>query len=816
MRMRRCSTLFALVLVTFGTRSAWAESPNVTRVAPRGGQRGTEVDLTLSGTQLKDAQEIFFYKPGLEVAKLEAVDDKTVKIHVKIAADAALGEHTLRLRTATGISDLKTFWVGPYPVIDEKEPNNNFKAPQKIPMDVTVAGVITNEDVDYFSVELKKGQRLSVELEGIRLGTSLFDAYIAVLDTKRFELASADDTALLMQDPFLTLLAPEDGTYIIQVRETSYGGGDNGAYRLHVGSFPRPLSVYPAGGRPGEEVEVTFLGDVSGPLKRKIKLPDAPSEKYGVYVEDNGQSPPSPNWMRVNDLPNVLEVEPNNTRETATVTTLPLPVALNGVIEKDGDEDWFRFTAKKGDSYEIRAHARAVRSPLDPVLSLYDGKGKELASNDDQGGLDAAVRFNCGADGDYFLKIRDHLHKGGASFVYRIEFMTVKPSVYTHIPAYDREPRDQIRQWIVVPKGNKFATWIRVNRQGYNGALTLDVPALPEGITMTADPVTPDVDRVVAVFEAAPDAKVAGKLCEVIARSDDPAHKVEGGFKQDVNLVYGSPNNTVYYGTHCDRLAVAVAEEAPFTLKIVEPKVPLVQAGSMNLKVVAERKAGFDKPIELRLLWTPPGMGAQGTVTIAQGQNEAAYPINANGNAATKTWKIAIIGSAPGANGVVWVSTQLMPLTVASPYVGMKIEMSSVEQGKETDVLCRLDQLKPFEGKAKVGLYGLPPNVVAEPAEKEITKDDKEVHFHVKVAANSPAGQHKSLFGQVIVTEHGEDMAHSVGAGGVLRIDPPPTAKKDGSASKPAETKPADPARKVSRLEQLRQDADDKSKEGSK
>jgi hypothetical protein len=815
--MKRCSTLSVLALVALCSGVAWAESPALARLSPRGAQRGTEVDLTLTGTQLKDAQELLFYTPGLEVLKLEAVDDKTVRVRLKIAADASLGEHTMRLRTATGVSDLKTFSVGPYPVIDEKEPNGNFKEPQKIGLNVTVAGVITNEDVDYFSVELKKGQRLSLELEGIRLGTSLFDAYIAVLDTKRFEIVSADDTALLMQDPFLSMIAPEDGTYIIMVRETSYGGGENAAYRLHVGSFPRPWTVYPAGGRPGEELEVSFLGDPSGPIKRKIKLPDAPSEKHPVYCEDAGQTPPSPNWMRVTDYPNVLEIEPNNVREQATVTTLPLPVAFNGVIDKDGDEDWFRFRAKKGDAYEIRAHARAVRSPLDPVLSLYDGNGKLIATNDDANGLDAAIKFTCSADGDYELKIRDHLHKGGETFVYRIEFNTVKPSVYTHIPAYDREPRDQIRQWIVVPKGNKFSTWIRVNRQGTSGVLALDIPELPAGIKVTVDPITADVDRAVAVFEAAPDAKISGKLCEVIARSTDPAQKIEGGFRQDVNLVYGPPNNTIYYGARCDKLAVAVAEEAPFTLKIIEPKVPLVQAGSMNLKVVAERKPGFDKPIELRLLWTPPGMGAQVTVTLPQGQNQVDYPINANGNAATKTWKIAILGSAPGENGLVWVSTQLTPLTVAPPYVAMKIEMTSVEQGKEADVLCKLDQLKPFEGKAKVGLYGLPPNVVAEPAEKEITKDDKEVHFHIKVAATSPAGQHKSLFGQVVVTEHGEAMAHSVGSGGVLRIDTPPPPKKDAPAAKTGEApKSNEPAKRLSRLEQLRQEADEKAKEGNK
>ena len=37
---------------------------------------------------------------------------------VKIAADCRLGEHAFRLRTATGLSELRTFWVGALPVVD--------------------------------------------------------------------------------------------------------------------------------------------------------------------------------------------------------------------------------------------------------------------------------------------------------------------------------------------------------------------------------------------------------------------------------------------------------------------------------------------------------------------------------------------------------------------------------------------------------------------------------------------------------------------------------------------------------------------------
>src|SRR5581483_7936773 len=163
------------------------------------------------------------------------------KATVRVAPDCRLGEHIARVRTATGISEMKPFQVGPYPTVAEKEPNSDFEKPQPIPLNVTVAGRIDSEDVDYFVVQLKKGQRLSAEVEGMRLGVGFFDPYVAILDAKRFELAATDDTPLLKQDPFVSIVAPADGPYIIQVRESAYTG--SGSYRLHVGTFPRPLAV---------------------------------------------------------------------------------------------------------------------------------------------------------------------------------------------------------------------------------------------------------------------------------------------------------------------------------------------------------------------------------------------------------------------------------------------------------------------------------------------------------------------------------------------------------------------------------------------
>src|SRR6056297_2610628 len=162
MRTPRFALPAALALLV--TPAAMASSPALSNVLPPGGQRGTEIELTLSGARLGDVQEILWYQPGIETLGIEPVDDKNVKARVRIAPDARLGLYDLRVRTATGVSHLRTFTVGPYAEVAEAEPNNEFEEPQEIPMGVTVIGVAQNEDDDYFVVEATKGQLITAEV----------------------------------------------------------------------------------------------------------------------------------------------------------------------------------------------------------------------------------------------------------------------------------------------------------------------------------------------------------------------------------------------------------------------------------------------------------------------------------------------------------------------------------------------------------------------------------------------------------------------------------------------------------------------------
>ena len=66
--------------------SAWASSPSLSIITPRGLQRGAETVLTFNGGNLADAQEILFYSKGFEVVKLEP-SAGAVKATIKVSAD---------------------------------------------------------------------------------------------------------------------------------------------------------------------------------------------------------------------------------------------------------------------------------------------------------------------------------------------------------------------------------------------------------------------------------------------------------------------------------------------------------------------------------------------------------------------------------------------------------------------------------------------------------------------------------------------------------------------------------------------------------
>ncbi len=763
--LRTFFLLTATLLVS--ASSVHAGSPRLARLSPPGGQRGTTVEAYFQGKYLDKPDEVLLYEPGITIESVEAVEGEIqingrkekveagtrVRVRLKLAEDCPLGLHGLRLRTASGLTDYQRFFVGPFPTIEEDEQtqkrNDKRDAAKVVPLNSTVLGrMIEQTDVDLYQIEVKQGQRISAEIEAARLGVDrgIPDLHVAVLDASGKPLIAADDSALFVQDPVVSILANRDGVYFIEVRHSTYNAA-NETYRLHIGTFSRPTGVYPAGGQAGEELSLRVLGDPKGDWAQSVKLPLSPVGRFSkpsesstsaaasninplntnglenrstanesfdfsfVAVDADNVSTPTPNKLRVSPFPNVLEAEPNDTPEAiAAVSASTLPIAFNGIIEKPGDVDCFRFQAKQGDRFKVHALANAFGSPLDPTIwikSLAAKPGAPIRATDSRpnqlgyppiGGLnrdtlDPVIEFTAPVDGEYVLGVEDDRGNGGKDFVYRVEITPETDAVLTYIPLEaENQFMPQARQAINVPSGGRYNTSVSIlnTNRPFNGELELVAVGLPEGVKMIAPRVTTAMPRVPVVFDAAVGTKLQGGLIEIIARpirsasfqlatpelpsiavneaaskvgqekeSDQEKEKdqagslpyVASGFRQMVAMnAYG--NNDYYLHTILDKLPLSVTEPAPFSIEIEEPKSALVQNGEMALKYKIHRVDGFDGPVTVSMEWKPNGVTGATPITIKSGQTDGEYVIGASRGATAGTYQVVLTvvsgGDRPG------------------------------------------------------------------------------------------------------------------------------------------------------------------------
>jgi hypothetical protein len=505
----------------------------------------------------------------------------------------------------------------------------------------------------------------------------------------------------------------------------------------------------------------------------RVQLPAAVEEPYAVSVADHGLFAPFPLPMRISAFPNVLQQDPNYDMGHATAGPVP-PVAFNGIIHNPHETDYYKFHASKGTTLDITVYARQLRSPIDSVIDLWGAKGNHIASNDDSNGPDSYLHYNVPADADYFVSIRDQLFRGGPDYVYRIEVTPVAPDVSFTLPEIVRNSQE--RQSVVVPRGNRYATMLRVKQDGFDGDFHLDLPSLPAGVTLVSGSIAGETIPV--IFQATPDAAVSATLTDVLAQPADPSQHVAGGYAQTVELIHSAPNDFAYLKTNIDRLAVSVADEAPFHIDLEPPVVPVQQNGQSGLKVMATRQPGFTGPINVSMLYNPPGVSSQSVVTVPANQDSVDLPINASNDARAKTWQVAAIASADAGHGTVWVSSDFVPLQIATPFITGHLDRANTAQGDPVTITCHLDQNIAFDGTATVRLMGLPAKVTA--PDVPVTSGDTEAVFNVMTDPTAPPGQHKDLFCQVTVEKAGVQMVANTATGGVLRIDPAP--KKEVAA----------------------------------
>jgi len=777
---------------------------HIEQVTPRAGQRGTTVEVTLEGAYIKEPREILFYRPGircLEVSALPSLPqprgimhggfvEDSVRARFQIDADAPLGLHPFKLRTATELTTLSTFAVTRFPVVNESGED------QVVPMDTAVLGRMdTNQvgDVDVYRVTGKKGGHLSVEVDSVWMtekfyAESEFDLMVRILDPAGKELARSDDSALKLQDPLVSLILPADGEYRVEVKQRIFKNGAHCYYLAHIGSNHRPLATYPAGGQAGESLEVTLLGDPAGEKAIDLSLP----KDAGDFAFNDTM--PSPLMMRVSDFPNVLE-------SSGGITDVPaLPAALNGRIAEPGEADRYRVRVKTGERWRVRVYGRSLGTPLDPSLTIrkVGAESDEITADDstlsdrDFWGMsrqiqrkelmDPAVIWQPKEDGEYLIGITDMRGLGEATSVYRIEVEPARDEINTFIQArvIDMVECPRLAS-IAVPQGGRWTVNVNLADapgSAYKGELDLVVTGLPEGVRMIAPRVRAGQRQVPVQFVAEADTKPQTALITLTCKAADGTPLVSRS--QQTFAFLGHSGGHAWHSFAVDQYAFAVTEAAPYRVDLVPPSIPLSQNGELSLPVKITRQPGFDEAVEFQFDWVPGGVEGEPTVTIPAGESEGLLRLSATGSAVPGTYRLALTASTTGGSyylgaGRTRVSSDFVDITVAQPYVELKSDPVAVRRGETSKVIWKVDHKKPFEGAAVATLLGLPKGVTVTNA-PALEAGDAELVFEIAATGEALLGQYRELSCEIVVRESGQDIRQRTGKG-ILRVDPEVGAK---------------------------------------
>ncbi|MFM8893695.1 MAG: hypothetical protein ACKOTB_19150, partial [Planctomycetia bacterium] len=173
-----------------------AADPWIAAVTPRLVGRGGTCEIVINQWR-HEVADVLFYPPatyapwtpsdaaataaGIRCVGTEFSPEKQRLVcRLEVAADCRPGEHPFRVLTAVGLSSMGTVFVSPFRVVDEGEtkPNTNDTAATAVTVepDVTVRGSLSNsaaDDVDCFRVAGKAGERLSVEVDMVKMGDDL-------------------------------------------------------------------------------------------------------------------------------------------------------------------------------------------------------------------------------------------------------------------------------------------------------------------------------------------------------------------------------------------------------------------------------------------------------------------------------------------------------------------------------------------------------------------------------------------------------------------------------------------------------------------
>ena len=710
------------------------QAPVVAVPFPMGMQRGTTLDLTLTGTNLAGPTGILAGFPGKATIPTEdknGLDNAKLKVRLEVPADAPVGVYPLRLATTRGMSNVRLFAVDDLPQIAEVDTNRKLDTAQAIPVPCVVVGRADAEVVDYFKITVAAGQRVSFDLLSRRLGSPM-DPQISLYNAKtKREIAHDNDSPGSQTDPRLTHVFKEAGDYIIEVKDVLNRGGADFGYRLRVGDFPLATVPVPMAAKRGSRAKVHFAGPhVEGVQPVDVAVPDDATASV-ISIAPKGASGLHgwPVALAVSDLDETIEQEPNQDQPQAN--RLAVPGGVTGRFQQSDDTDVYVFTAKKGQKLQIEAQTLDLYSPTLVYMVLKNAKTKaELAKTNPQSPppADQRIEFTAAEEGDYLLEVQHLNYVGGPSETYHlvINRLVTGFDITLGIDRYDLAP------------GSFAPLSLQVNRRGYTGPIEVSVegpPGLTGSTTIKAGQavgallVTAKGDLPMGPYSITLSAKAKVEDQVVIQRVN-----VKGPVSTSLSGLPYPPLQLNH------PVALAVKEKAPFSLALKMEPADAAPGTVTQVSIQVQRDPGFAEEIVLN---PPTGLPANVVVpklaNIAKDKSELSFKLDINAKAPAGEYIVLLTGKTKVKDKEYTGVAPPLNLVVGAPF-DLKVEPAVLElkPGDKGKVKVTAVRKAGYKGPIALDVRKLPANVTA--GKGAIAADQTTFELEIVAAANAAPG----------------------------------------------------------------------------
>ena len=735
---RSIHSALALLLLVIGSQHCVGQV-FVEKLFPPALQRGRISRVVLSGSNLAGATSLWTsLGHQLKLTLATASSAKQAVFDVFVPHDAPLGLYGLRLATQNGLSNVHLFAIDDLPQVEEVEfsqpqlPNSEPASAQHIKLPAAIGAACNATDVDCFSFDVERGQRVSFEVVGSRLGKA-FDPVLSILDTNGQFITDRDNDVGLFFDCRFEHTFAKAGTYVVKVHDSRYHGSAHWTYSLRIGRFPVARVAFPSTVHPSEQSQVNFPQVEDTPRTfsfTAFKKQTAPFFFGLRRSQDEGSA-----WLPLSfsTLPNVMEVEPNDERTQATAAAAPCN--LHGIISQENDWDNFVLALKKGQKLKFCAQTRNIGSAADLELSLFGVDGKSLKQVDDSGFEDATFTFTPPADGNYVLQVGDVLRHGGAAFVYRVEVSAVQP----HVVLESEVSR------IAVPQGTWQPLPLKLKRTLYKGPLELNLVGGPDGIRLRTSSIPADVNLLDGILDVDSTVPTGVYTLQVVAsaKSEQSAFQTHARTQPLIDRLptgrgpHGEPfelreDQRRLPATLTDRIAIVVTPPAPFDFKLPENEVLLPRYVFTHFPIETHRSKGYTAPIQLVArggqleqdrLRLPKITATIPDATTEQGTVMA--KLTSVVDTATTRHRVTVTATAKDGARLVNLTRVFYLDTRVAFQPTVNPSQLKLNPGQEAKVRILANRLKPFDGAftirpSKVEGITLPEEIVLAPGQTEI------------------------------------------------------------------------------------------------